>query len=364
MNFIFILSILLIFIIGYLYLPEFGKKPKNERLLSVLASPNYKNGSFKNISFTPDLTEGVTYPGVMKEFIFTKKLRMKPEAVLPSEFTDLKNVDPERDFMVWMGHSSYFIQVDCKKILVDPVFSGAASPLSFTTKAFVGSDVYKVEDLPAIDYLFISHDHWDHMDYKTIVALKLKVKKIICGLGVGQHFERWGFEMKIIIEKDWNESFDLDPGFTVNTVSARHFSGRGIKRNQSLWMSYALKTPTTNIFIGGDSGYDSHFAEAGNMFGPFDIAILENGQYDKSWKYIHMMPEDVLKAASELKAKVLLPVHSSKFALANHAWDTPLKTITGLHHDESIKLITPKIGEEIRFKDLSQEYQKWWERVN
>ena len=270
---------------------------------------------------------------------------------------------PEDDVLVWFGHSSYFIQIDGKKILVDPVFSGSISPIASLAKAFKGTDIYSVNDLPEIDYLFISHDHWDHLDFETIVNLKSKVKKVICGLGVGSHFEHWGYDANKIIEKDWNQQIDLSDGFTVFTTSARHFSGRGFKRNQSLWLSFVLKTPTQQIFIGGDSGYDTHFSEIGKKYGVFDLVILENGQYDKSWKYIHMMPNEVLQAAKDLNAKCLFPVHSSKFILANHPWDEPLEKITTLNEVQKVKLITPMIGEKVDLKDSLQIFTKWWKEV-
>ncbi len=343
--------------------PKFGRPPSGMRFKQVQASSNYKNGSFQNQSITPDLTEGATYYSVLKEFIFGKSKRVKPIDVIPSKKTDLISLDKGKDVLVWFGHSSYFMQVDGKRILVDPVFSGHASPFSFTTKAFAGSDRYTPSDIPVIDYLFISHDHWDHLDYKTVMELKPKIKKVICSLGTGEHFERWGFDKNIVIEKDWNEQILLDDGFIVHTIPARHFSGRSFKRNQALWTSFVLKTPTMNIFVGGDSGYDKHFAETGKTFGPFDLAILENGQYDKSWKYIHMQPAEVLQAATDLKANRLLPVHSSKFALANHDWDAPLKTITAINQDESLVIITPMIGEQVDLKNTSQQFLPWWEGV-
>jgi L-ascorbate metabolism protein UlaG (beta-lactamase superfamily) len=348
----------------FLRLPKFGRLPSGERLLKIKASSNFRNGAFQNQSVTPDLTEGATYFSVLKKFLFEKKERTKPVDKIPSLKTDLLNLDISKDVLVWFGHSSYFMQVDGKRILVDPVLSGSASPVSFSTKAFKGTDVYKVEDIPVIDFLFISHDHWDHMDYETLLKLKPKIKKVICGLGTGEHLEYWGYSTNSIIEKDWNEEIILDEGFVVNTVPARHFSGRGLKRNQSLWTSFVLQTPAMKIFIGGDSGYDKHFEEIGKTFSPFDLVILENGQYDKSWKYIHMMPEQVLKAARELNAKKLLAVHSSKFAIANHAWDEPLSRITELNKNFGIPLITPMIGEEVDLKDDSQVFTEWWKGIN
>ena len=361
---IFIFILIAFGIIIFFRLPKFGKLPTGDRLIKIRASPNFKNGTFQNQSVTPDLTEGATYFSVLKKFIFEKKERNKPLDTIPSIKTNLLNLDAAKDVLIWFGHSSYFIQVEGKRILVDPVLSGVASPVSFSTNAFKGTDIYTTEDIPLIDYLFISHDHWDHMDYETLVKLKPKIKRIICGLGTGEHLEYWGYHKDVIIEKDWNEEIILEDGFVVNTTPARHFSGRGLKRNKALWVSFVLQTHGLKIFIGGDSGYDKHFKEIGENFGPFDLAILENGQYDISWKYIHMMPGEVLKAAKELNARKLLPVHSSKFAIANHPWDAPLSSISALSKDFNIKLITPLIGEQVNLKDSNQQFTEWWREVN
>jgi L-ascorbate metabolism protein UlaG (beta-lactamase superfamily) len=349
----------------YLYMlqPKFGRVPSGERLEKIRNSPNYRDGSFQNQHPTPDLTEGVTYYAVMKEFFFSKKIRMKPEDTIPSVKTDLRSIDIDRNILVWFGHSSYYMQIDGKRILVDPVFSGAASPLAFTTRSFIGTDVYSVNDFPDIDYLFISHDHWDHLDYQTVIELKGRVRKIICGLGTGEHFERWGFDKSMVFERDWNEEVVLDPGVIAHLVAARHFSGRGFTRNKALWTSFVLKTTSLTIYIGGDSGYDSHFRDIGQQFGPFDLAILENGQYDKSWKYIHMMPEEVITASKDLHAARLFPVHSSKFSLGNHSWDEPLKRISTLAASQDVKLVTPIIGEIVALDDTTQQFTAWWERI-
>src|SRR6478736_311641 len=271
------LLVLLIFFVIAVYFfmrqSSFGKIATGERLLRIKRSPNYRDGSFQNQHFTPTMTEGVSYSKVLKEFFFDKNPRNKPAKELPSEKTNLHTLAADKNVLVWFGHSSYFIQVDGKKILVDPVFSGNASPVKFTTKSYPGSDVYTTDDLPEIDYLFITHDHWDHLDYKTVVELKSKVKQVITSLGTGAHLERWNYDKKKIVEKDWDQEVMLDNGFVINTTSARHFSGRTFKRNRSLWLSFILQTPSAKLFLGGDSGYDTHFAEIGNKHGPFDLAI-------------------------------------------------------------------------------------------
>jgi L-ascorbate metabolism protein UlaG (beta-lactamase superfamily) len=296
------------------------------------------------------------------KFLFNKNKRSRPPVTLPSKKADLHKLDRGKDILVWFGHSSYFMQVDGKRMLVDPVFSGNASPFKFTTKSYPGSDVYTPDDIPEIDYLFISHDHWDHLDHATILKLKPKIRKIITGLGTGAHLEHWGFEKNIIIEKDWYEEIVLDQGFVVNTAPARHFSGRAFKREQSLWMSFVLQTPTMKIYIGGDSGYDTHFAEIGKRFGPFDLAILECGQYNKSWKYIHMMPEELLQAGQDLKAKAILPVHWGKFTLSLHSWDEPITRVTTEAKKWNFPVVHPMIGEEVDLKDPVNS-SAWWENI-
>ena len=345
-------------------LPMFGKEPSGQRLKRIQQSPHYRDGSFQNLRPTPALTEGVTYSAVLKEFFLKDKSRAKPGAAIPSQKTNLKDLKPEENVLIWFGHSSYFMQVDGKRILVDPVLSGAASPVAFTTRAFEGSDIYTPEEFPEIDYLFISHDHWDHLDHKTIVKLRPRIRKIICGLGTGEHFEHWGFQTNNIIEADWKERLILEDDFEVHTIPSRHFSGRGFKRNKALWLSFVLQTPSFKLFLGGDSGYDTHFLDAGKKHGPFDLAILENGQYDKNWKYIHMKPEEVLMAAKDLGAKQLFPVHSAKFSLANHDWDEPLRRIDVLSKQKGISIITPRIGEKVLLGSKEQIFGNWWEEIS
>jgi L-ascorbate metabolism protein UlaG (beta-lactamase superfamily) len=341
---------------------KFGKTPTGQRLPLLNNSSNYKNGKFKNIEHTPDLSEGISFFTVLNDFLFKKNKNSRPPFKIPAHKTNLFTLDSTKNAIIWFGHSSYFMQIDGKTILVDPVFSGNASPVNFTTKSFNGSDVYHCEDIPEIDFLFISHDHWDHLDYDTVIKLKPKIKKIITSLGVGEHLEHWGFEKEIIIEKDWNESVILENGFKVDFTPARHFSGRGFKRAQSLWSSFVFTSPTTKIFIGGDSGYGNHFKNIGDKFGPFDIAILECGQYNLYWKYIHMMPEEVLKAAEDLKAKHLMPVHWGKFSLAMHDWNEPIKRIVSASTQFNTPLFTPKIGQLV-YLDEKNEFLPWWETL-
>lgn len=355
-------ALLVIGLLVFLQQPNFGKAPSGARLARIITSPNYKNGQFQNGTLTPDLAEGIGYRKVLVDFFFRKSERSKPAGRLPTKKTNLLTLPPDSAVLVWFGHSSYFMQIDGKKILVDPVLSGNASPVTFTTKSFAGTDIYTVDELPDIDYLFISHDHWDHLDYETVRRLQPRVKKVITGLGTGAHLEHWGFDPARIIEKDWNETVALDPEFTVTITPARHFSGRGLTRNKALWVSFVLQTPSTKIFIGGDSGYDTHFSAIGATHGPFDLAILECGQYHEYWPYIHMMPEDVVRAARDLKAKRLMPVHWAKFELALHAWDEPIIRVTREASRQSIPVLTPLIGEAVMLQAITPSVA-WWEGI-
>lgn len=358
-----IAALLTISIKLYMKQEKFGKEPIGERLIRLAKSPHFKDGKFQNLSFTPELTDGNTLWGVTYNYFFNAAPRRRPVDIIPSVKRNLLSIPADSNYLVWFGHSSYLMQIDGMRFLVDPVFSGNASPVPGTNKAFKGTDVYTADDLPDIDYLFISHDHYDHLDYETLVALKKKIRHVICGLGVGAYFEGWGYDKNILIERDWYETIELREGFRAFAEPARHFSGRGFTRNNTLWMSYVLQTPSMKVYIGGDSGYDTHYAEIGRKHGPIDLVMLDNGQYNEAWHYIHNLPHEVVQAAKDLQAKRLFPVHSSKFMMANHPWDEPLIRVSELNAG-SIPLMTPVIGELVDLNDNTREFETWWSKIN
>lgn len=335
-----------------------GKLPSGKHLEQLKQSPNYKNGAFQNISPTPMKREDISYWKMSKEF-FKKHPGTVPSGKLPFIRTNLKILPSSEPVLVWFGHSSYFIRIANKNILVDPVFSGNAAPVSFMVKAFPGSNEYTAADMPVIDYLVLTHDHYDHLDFKTIRKLKNKAGKIYCSLGIGSHLRYWGVDETKITELDWWQSLQIDNEIQLIATPARHFSGRGIKRGQTLWSSFILKTSTHNIFLGGDSGYDTHFKDIGNNYGPFDLAILEAGQYNAMWPLIHMMPEQTVQAAVDLKAKALLPVHWGKFSLAMHPWNEPINRVIAEAEILKMKVHTPLIGE-LLLIDQSVQENSWW----
>jgi len=355
-----VVGVLTLTVFLFMQQASFGKAPTGARLERIKQSPQYKDGAFQNQSETPSFTGGAGFFTVLKDFLFGKHERKEPEYNLPSLMRDLHVAPSAKPEITWFGHSSYLIQVNGMNILVDPVFSGRTSPVSyFGTKAFNGADVYKAEAMPRIDVLLITHDHYDHLDYPTILKLKDKVGMFVTSLGVGAHLEYWGVPASKIKELDWWETADINASTTFTATPGRHFSGRGLVRNKTLWSSFVFQTNGYKMFLGGDSGYDKHFVEIGNKYGPFDIAMLEDGQYNAYWANIHMMPEETAQAAIDLKTKVLFPVHWGKFALATHPWDESIQRVTKKAKELNVKIVTPKIGEQIILDSIYPE-STWW----
>lgn len=343
-------------------LKAMGKDPWGERLKKVQASANYKDGIFQNTSVTEVMTERGSFFKTFIKFL-NKPKTTKPSRSLPSVKTDLKNLPDTNPVIVWFGHSSYLIKIDGKHILVDPVFSGYASPIKMgSAKSFEGANVYSVADMPAIDILLLTHDHYDHIDYKTVLELQPKTKKIVTSLGVCSHLEYWGIDTNKVTELDWGQSAEVIEGIKITSAPARHFSGRTFKRATTLWASFVLKTAKHSLYLGADSGYDRHFKEIGEKYGPFDIAILESGQYNEAWKSIHMMPEETVQASIDLKAKRLLPVHWAKFSLSLHPWNEPIERVVKKADELKVDITTPLIGEPIIINE-NYPATKWWRNV-
>ncbi len=354
--------------------PQFGRTPTGERQQRIEQSPNYRDGSFQNLVPTEMSLKDVSIFKVLWEMM-RKPANTKPSRPVPSVHTDLRALPDDQVSIVWFGHSSYLMKIGKMYVLVDPVFSRNAAPFRIFAKAFRGTDSYDVDKLPdRIDIVLLTHDHYDHLDYKTILKLRSRVTHFYTSLGVGAHLEAWGIEGARITELDWWEGIGIGvdgkpvgAGIAVagewgrfTATPARHFSGRSTKRNKTLWSSFVLKAEGHSFFLGGDSGYGDHFKEIGNRFGPFDLAILENGQYGKYWPFIHMFPEQMVQAAQELKAKKVLPVHWAKFSLALHPWNEPIKLMTAKAVKVGLHFTTPLIGQPVV---LNHHYPSsdWWD---
>jgi len=341
---------------------SFGKLPTGRRLERILKSVHYREGSFHNIYETQMLTAEASYYKMLVNY-FRKIPGREPGLLLPSVKTDLKSIPATYPVIIWFGHSSYLIMIDGKNILVDPVFSDFASPLKMLgKKGYSIEHPFVVDDLPDIDLLILTHDHYDHLDYSTIEKLKPRVKQFCTALGVGEHLVEWGVEENLIVELDWWEQKVFSYGLEITATPARHFSGRLFKRNQGLWNSFVLKTNTHTLFLGGDSGYDGSFKVIGEKYGPFDFAILECGQYNTMWPFIHMMPEETAQASIDLNAKAFMPVHWGKFTLAMHSWKDPIERVVKKAEELNALITTPKIGEMVVL-DHPLPSERWWEGI-
>ena len=342
---------------GVLAHPAFGvyrhvSKEKIER------SPNYYDGMFQNQEPTPQFTgKGSRKTAAEPLKVESRKTASLKEGRVPKKpietvKTDLKTLPTDSDWLVWFGHSSYLFCLNKKRFLVDPVLK-PEFPSSLMLKAFPGTDIYRPEDLPAIDVLIITHEHWDHMDYATLRDIRTKVQTVVCPLGIADYLRYWGYSDEQIIEMDWYDS----SGFRLSTfdlfitcLPSRHFSNRLLgKRNQTLWASFLIEAGGRKVYIGGDGGYDKRFREIRERFGKIDLAFLENGQYNENWRYIHTTPEGLEQAMSDLQAEQYFTVHHDKFALAMHPWQEPennARTIATKHH---LCLLDARIGEKVDF---------------
>ncbi|MBS1546141.1 MAG: MBL fold metallo-hydrolase [Bacteroidetes bacterium] len=349
------------FLAYFAFAPRIGGNPGGERLQRVQASPNYRQGQFRNVVETRmDIPFG-KMPGLLWQFLKGGEGR-EPKDTLPTVEFDRAAwaAVPDSSFAVaWFGHSSLLIKMGGTTFLVDPVFGKRASTFSFAgPKRFNYRHHITVEELPPVDVVLLSHDHYDHLDHETIV--QLRNKRFVAPLGVGAHLERWGVPSSAITEVDWWESTDAGP-VKLTLAPSRHFSGRGLNnRFSTLWGSWMLEAGNRKIYFGADSGYSPTFKEVGKRFGPVDLALLECGAYNALWSDIHMFPEQTAQAAVDLGARVLMPVHWAKFSLAMHPWKEPVERLSAKAKEFSMPLLTPCIGAIVVSADLSRS-EPWWE---
>ncbi|MDO7173949.1 MBL fold metallo-hydrolase [Mariniflexile sp. AS56] len=346
------------------FYPSFGGKISKERHVIYVQSEQFRDGKFNNtrpvpkdLSFTETLKLAYTF--------FTTKV---PNG-RPKQNLDVKKLDSTRVAnysnkarMVWFGHSSFLLQMEHKNILIDPMFGKVAAPHPLLgANRFNTEFPLEVDKLPQIDAVIFSHDHYDHLDYETVLKIKDKTGHFFVPLGVGAHLEAWGVPKTKITELDWWQETTFGD-LTFACTPAQHFSGRSFNNAQStLWCSWVIQSKTENIYFSGDSGYAPHFKEIGDKYGPFDLALMECGQYNNMWADIHMMPEETAQAGLDVKAKKIMPIHWGGFKLALHDWTDPIKRVQAKANELNLMLITPEIGEDIRVSDLDNPYTNWWE---
>ena len=339
--------------------PQFGNSPAGEHAEKMKNSPNYKGKQFVNQIPTSMDMSFRAMGATIREMITAKNTT--PDKPLPARFSNgvVANADSAA-VVTWYGHSAILLQMDGKRILIDPMFGPNASPVSFFGKRFDYEKPIDFSQFTNIDAVVISHDHYDHLDYPSIKKLEAHVKHFYVPLGVGAHLQKWGIAEDRITELDWWQSVNAD-GIELTAAPARHFSGRGIMdRNKTLWVSWIITGKKQKIFFSGDSGYGPHFKKIGEKFGPFDLAMIECGQYNEKWEAIHMMPEQSLQAGMEVKAKVVMPIHWGAFKLAMHSWTDGVERLTKAAAIKSVSIATPVIGEPFRI-GTEMPNEKWWE---
>lgn len=352
-----IIFILVICLFSMLYKP-FGEMPSNkDKEYYNKKAANYKDGKFYNESKFQML-----YNTNTKNKFVSKKSKI-PIDNIPIEEPKYNIKTDKEDFsFTWFGHSTILLNINNKNILIDPVFSKRASPVSFLGPKRFSKIPDQIQKLPNIDIVLISHDHYDHLDYTTIKTIDRKVNKYIVPLGVENHLKHWDISENKIKSLAWWEETKVED-LTIACTPSRHYSGRKIiDRYNTLWASWVFINKFNKIYYSGDTGFDKHFEEINKKYGNFDLSFLDCGQYDVKWKSTHMIPEESVKVAKMLKTKVAMPVHWGAFKLANHPWDDSVERFTKSAEKEKLQYITPKIGQTINYNS-SLNINKWWKEV-
>jgi L-ascorbate metabolism protein UlaG (beta-lactamase superfamily) len=262
--------------------------------------------------------------------------------------------------LTWLGHSSVLIEIDGRRILTDPVFSERASPSTLVGPRRFFPVPLSTDDFPTLDAIVISHDHYDHLDHRTLLLLDARTERYFVPLGVGAHLVGWGISEEKITELDWWQESE-HAGLRFVITPARHFSGRGLgDQNGTEWASWAILGPDHRVFFSGDTGYFDAFATIGKRLGPFDVTLIESGAYDAAWANIHLGPENAIRAHLDLRGNVMLPVHWGTFDLAIHAFAEPIVRLRALAKKRGVQLAQPRPGQSFELEGpLPRE--RWWE---
>jgi len=360
---IWILVVILVFVLGVIVFtktaPQFGAELADDVKKRLEDSPNYDGKTFQNLVETK-MDMGLSeVPALLWEYTQTKNT--SPDGDIPTKWNEGVQGDTAV-YATWYGHSAVLLEIGGKRILFDPMLGPASSPVPFLTKRFSYEEPIPLEKIDEIDAVIISHDHYDHLDYPSIIKLKDKVDHFFTGLAVGEHLQKWGVEAVKISELDWWQEMSFQ-GLEIISVPARHFSGRRFgDRNATQWASWIVRNKEHSIYFSGDSGYANHFSEIGKKYGPFDFAFVECGQYNEKWDNIHMFPEQTVQAGLDVGASQIMPIHWGAFNLSLHDWRDSINRALKASEGKEIVINHPYVG--YRFNVIDPAPQpKWWEET-
>ena len=360
-----LLSFILVILVAFLvlsttlalnFVDDFGGEPSSHD------SPNFNDGTFENTESTIMQSDEVSTWDLLGDYLVSDDCR-SPNEELPSEEFKLIDLEDGEISVTWFGHSTILLRSNNVTIITDPVFGDSgAGPLSLGPSPFPFEHSYSLDDLPEIDYVFISHDHYDHLDMNTVKELEDSL--FFVPLGIKNHLLEWDIEEEKIQELDWYDEVDISQDLHAALTPARHFSGRGISDSHStLWGSWVFNFHETSIYFSGDTGYTDEFTNISEAFGPFDIAFLDSGQYNLAWQQVHMLPDEVVQAGIDLNASLILPIHISKYELALHHWYEPMELVSTLGAERNVSVATPLLGSSfIIGKEIPDD--PWWRGVS
>jgi L-ascorbate metabolism protein UlaG (beta-lactamase superfamily) len=338
-----------------------GAAPTGERAARISRSPQYRGGAFTNPVPSTVVPAG-SGRQILRELAFGGQ-RRRPRGpvpiVAPGGWDDaLARADGLQ--AVWFGHASTLLEIEGRRVLIDPVWSLRCSPSSRIGPKRLHPMPLPVHQLPPVDAIVISHDHYDHLDMATVVELtRRQSAPFLVPLGVGAHLDRWRVPADRIVELDWHESLTV-AGLTLTLTAARHFSGRAFSRNETLWGSWVIAGTRRRVFYTGDTGYFPGFVDLGADHGPFDLTLIQIGAYSRYWPDVHMTPDEAVTTHLNLRGGLLVPVHWATFNLALHSWSDPVDRIWRLSKENDVRLAVPRPGERVNADDPA-EVDGWWQ---
>ncbi|WNV89947.1 MBL fold metallo-hydrolase [Umezawaea sp. Da 62-37] len=323
-------------------------------------SPRFRDGTFHNVKRTSTMPDAENV-NVFREFLFGGG-RRKPSAPVPLIGPPTGPTSADGLHITWYGHASSLVEIDGARVLLDPIWSDRCSPSELVGPKRLHPVPHELSDLPPIDAVVISHDHYDHLDLPTVRALtRDSTAPFVVPLGIGAHLRRWNVPESRIVELDWNESHEV-AGVKLTATAAQHFSGRGLKRDNTLWASWVVAGPRHRVFYSGDTGYFDGYADIGAEHGPFDASLVQIGAYSVGWPDIHMTPEEGVRAHLALNGGLLIPVHWATFNLSVHDWSEPVDRVWRETKAHDIKLAVPKPGERVDVNDPPA-VDGWWQAL-